>query len=79
MEDIIILLALLLVDLRPLKRKPLTCNSAGILYFCASAVYQRVYPCSGIAKRTSECVHRQFQNAICSMKVYEAKINGTKI
>jgi hypothetical protein len=43
MEVIIVLLDLLLVDVLPLKRKPLTCNSAGILYFCASAVSQWVY------------------------------------
>jgi hypothetical protein len=43
MEVIIVLLDLLLVDVLPLKRKPLACNSAGILYFCASAVYQWVY------------------------------------
>ena len=43
MEEIAIFLALFLVDVTPLIRKPLTCNSAGILYFCASAVYQWVY------------------------------------
>jgi hypothetical protein len=42
MEGKIILLAMFLVDVPPLKRKRLTCNSADILYFCASAEYQRV-------------------------------------
>jgi hypothetical protein len=43
MKVVIVLLDLLLVDVLPLKRKPLTCNFAGILYFCASAVYQCIY------------------------------------